>query len=112
MAEPCDPEVLHARLAVVENELPGIKREIIEHRGTIHALQICIGNQDDMRVDLKEIKTELKALTEFKNMTERADQNSFWDSTWGDRLWNVAVTVLTVVAVILSAAYLHIFTIG
>lgn len=81
MAEPCDPEVLHSRLSVVESKVDQHGADITKQWDEITGLKICTVNLPAMAADIKEIKASIINSQSVK---------SFWDSATGKLVWDVA----------------------
>ena len=64
MAEPSDPEVLHARLSVVEEASKRHEGEIKELKDEVQGLKICASCLPDIREDLKNIAAKVEHLTQ------------------------------------------------
>lgn len=80
MAEPCDPEVLHSRLSVVESKVDQHGTDINNQRDDITNLKLCTACLPSMSSDIREIKTSLINSQSIK---------SFWDSATGKLVWDI-----------------------
>jgi hypothetical protein len=63
MAEPCDPEVLHARVSVLESDNKRHEGDISQLWGKVSALEICAASLPEIKDSLKSISTKVDSLT-------------------------------------------------
>jgi len=63
MVESCDPEFLHARLSVLENDDKRHNEEISQLWGKVSALEICAASLPDIKNSLVSISLKVDTLT-------------------------------------------------
>ena len=81
MAEPCDPEVLHARVSVLEASDKRHDGDIKQLWETTTSLQLCATCIPGIQTDLKEIKINVQNLNNCKIAEENVarGQKTFWE---------------------------------
>jgi hypothetical protein len=102
MAEPCDPEVLHARVSVLESNDKRHDDDIKQLWKVTTDLQLCAACLPAISGDLKEIKTAMH-----EEAIERGNR-SFWDTPMGKLLLDLARSGFISVAFVIGLMYLHI----
>jgi hypothetical protein len=63
LAEPCDPEVLHARLSVVEADSKRHDEDIGKMWGKVTTLEVCAACLPGIQDNLKSISSKVEDLT-------------------------------------------------
>ena len=110
LAEPCDPEVLHARVSVLESNDKRHDDDIKQLWKETTDLKLCAACLPTISADLKSIQSELRNLNECKiaQENEARGEGNFWANNrwWIERIF---VMVMGAVVVILweSAMYFH-----
>ena len=97
MAEPCDPEVLHARVSVLESNDKRHEREIGELYGRVSAVEICAASLPGINESLKAISVKVESLT---SCAVKSD---------GQRLAFLTIREWLIVAIALASLYLSNF---
>lgn len=80
MAEPCDPEVLHARVSVLESNDARHDRDITQLWKETNDLKLCAQCLPAISSDLREIKKTVDFLNSCKLSQEGVErgENNFW----------------------------------
>jgi hypothetical protein len=97
LAEPCDPEVLHARLSVVENDNKRHEEDIGKLWGKVSALEICAASLPGINANLEKISLKVE------NLTACAVKGD------GQRLAFLTIREWLIVAIALASLYLSNF---
>lgn len=97
MAEPCDPEVLHARVSVLESNDRRHEKEIGELYGRVSAVEICAASLPGINENLAKISAKVESLT---NCAVKND---------GQRLAFLTIREWLIVAIALASLYLSNF---
>jgi hypothetical protein len=103
MAEPCDPEVLHARVSVLECNDKRHDDDIKQLWKETTDLKLCAACLPAISSDLVEIKKALNS-----DVIERG-KRSFWETPLGKLLLDLARSGFISVAFIFGLMYLHLF---
>ena len=97
MAEPCDPEVLHARVSVLENDTKRHDEDIGKLWGKVSALEICAASLPGINAHLEKISAKVESLTA---CAVKGD---------GQRLAFLTIREWLIVAIALASLYLSNF---
>lgn len=97
MAEPCDPEILHARVLVLESDNRRHDDDIGKIWGKVSALEICAASLPGINDNLSKISTKVESLTA---CAMKGD---------GQRMAYLTIREWVIVAIALASLYLSNF---
>ena len=110
MAEPCDPEVLHARVCVLEKDNDRHENDISKLWTGITDLKLCAQCLPGISDDLREIKRTVELLTTDKNTRDGINQGRI--GIWNFNRWWIERVVLVIVGSVILLIMQHLKGLG
>lgn len=116
MAEPCDPEVLHARVSVLESDNKRHESDLSKIWEKVTTLEVCASSLPGIDLALKEIRDKVdrmdKAITS-RDAAVKAEHDVCkkisWLEKWQPLIAPIFASILTGLLVFGLAVYLHVF---
>jgi hypothetical protein len=97
------------RVLVLESESRRYDAELKDINKRLQTLEYCTNAIPRIEEVLKDVVLQLKALNECKlvNETTAKSKSSFWESLWGQRLWDIIRAGAIVIVTLLFAINQH-----
>lgn len=100
---------IDGRLLVLESDSRRMEENLKDHAARLQIIEACMPTISQIKEDIKTILIEIRTMRDSKIAEDAIAKNkvSWWETTWGNRLWDLIRAGAIVVITLLFAMNQH-----